>query len=84
MEKNIFTIPFGILPYIVFLNQKLEKLILGAMIHEITNRLDQVNPHAILIHFNAFILVFHGQFLFLCHPKKGDFGPHKKLVDFHI
>ena len=61
------------------LNQNLEKLIPGATIHEITNHLDQVNPHAILFDFNALILIFHGQFLFLWHLKNGDFGAREKL-----
>ena len=78
VKQNIFTIPFGTLPHIVFLNQKIENLIPGALVHKITHRLDQVDYHAILIHFHVFILIFSGQFFILCHPKIGGFSPRRK------
>ena len=80
----IFTIPFGILPHIVFLNHKIEKLIPRDTIHETTICLDQVNLHAISFHVHAFILIFSGQVLFLWHPKNGVFIPRGKSDDFHV
>ena len=84
VKQNIFTIPFGNLARIVFLNQKLEKLILGASVHKITHRLDQVDYHSILINFDVFTSVFSGQIFILCHPKIGVFGPRENQLIFCV
>ena len=56
------------LPNIVHLSLELQKRILGASSRGIHPRLIQVDSHAILFHFDANFLNFHGKFISLSHP----------------
>ena len=70
--KNLkIFIPFEILTNIVHLSSELQQRIPGDPAGRIHYRFFQVLTHALLFHFDAIFVKFHGDFGFLGHSKIG-------------